>query len=86
MLKGYKPIQDRLGEPIYARKIDLSDAFNYHDMTEGRVKDFFFRKEWFYFVYTILLTLTKRWKFLYMAKEEQQLFMFMPKMTNLIRK
>jgi len=34
LLKGYKPIIDKLGEPISASLIDASDQFNYHNENE----------------------------------------------------
>lgn len=37
LIKGYKPAMEKLGEPVFAKKIDLSDAFNYQDDKEARV-------------------------------------------------
>ena len=37
LVKGYKPITEKLGEPIYANRLDLSDPFNYHDGKTARV-------------------------------------------------
>ena len=37
LLKGYKPAMDRLGEPIVAKLIDVSDEFNYQDLEIARV-------------------------------------------------
>jgi hypothetical protein len=37
LVKNYKPIGAKLGQPIVIKPIDLSDAFNYHDEKEARV-------------------------------------------------
>jgi hypothetical protein len=37
LIKGYKPISEKLGEPVYAKRVDLSDPFNYHDEKTARV-------------------------------------------------
>lgn len=43
LIKGYKPMIDRLGEPVAIRKIDVSDGFNYQDLEKAKVSLFFNR-------------------------------------------
>lgn len=37
LLKGYKPIIDKIGEPISAGFIDVSDDFNYHEEKNEKI-------------------------------------------------
>ena len=37
LIKGYKPIANKLGEPYYFKKVQLNDNFNYVDEKMARV-------------------------------------------------
>jgi hypothetical protein len=39
LIKEYKPIVEKLGDPIHCSAIDISDSFNYQDETEARVNN-----------------------------------------------
>merc|ERR550539_667373 len=38
LTKGYKPLTDKLGEPLYFKKVDVSDKFNFADQQEAHFK------------------------------------------------
>ena len=40
LIKGYKPIANKLGEPYYFKKVQLNDNFNYVDEKMARVNIF----------------------------------------------
>ena len=37
LIKGYKPMMDKLGEPVFAKSLDMSDPFQYHDGKTAKV-------------------------------------------------
>jgi hypothetical protein len=37
LIKGYKPIMEKLVEPVVFKKLDMSDSFQYHDGKRAQV-------------------------------------------------
>ena len=42
LTKGYRPIMEKLGEPVKFKPIDISDEFNYQDEKIARVNPILF--------------------------------------------